>query len=291
VICEICGKDSGEKPLCLPCWKATKSDEYTRCLKCGKWKADSKPVCISCWKGATDEEKKGYAEKAAAAEKKAGSSSHPKKSAPPKTTTGTKPDAAKSVSNKTAKVIAAENDKTLCAVCGENSKGNTLCYNCNQRAMNKDISQCKDCGKWKNNDLPRCWDCNEAFIKGKGTDFRQKYVSSPKYRCKDGREVRSKAERFIADFLFDNNIRFRYETMLILGGVEVHPDFYLEDVNLVLEHCGMDKPEYNIKRQKKEQLYTTHKQAFVTTTIEDEHEIQDVLKRKLQVYFPNRPLK
>jgi hypothetical protein len=299
VICEICGKDSGDKPKCLSCWKAANSGEFTRCLKCGKWKADSKPVCISCWKSSTDSERKEFAAKAAtlekqraAAEKNAGSPPQPKKTTSPNTMASAKTDAAKSASSRTAKVIAAESDKTLCAVCGENSKGKTLCYSCYEREKSGEITKCVDCGKWKNNRLQRCRDCWEKEQKTQGDrDFRQKYPDSPKYRCKQGILVRSKAEVVIADFLYDNKIQFRYETMRMLGDIEVHPDFYLEEVDVFLEHCGMDSADYIAKRHKKEQLYAAHKQQFVTTNKEDESELHDALKRKLHKHFPGKQLK
>lgn len=301
MICEICGKDSGEKPLCLPCWKATKSNEYTRCTKCGKWKKDDKPVCISCYRNASDEDRKKF---------KAMSKTNvnPGENRPNPTTQGASEtpiidaaiigvkgviNASRAISKKVAAVKAAkEAEKTLCAVCGENSKGKTLCYSCYEREKAGEITKCVDCEKWKNNKLPRCRDCWEKEQKAQGDrDFRQKYPDSPMYRCKQGILVRSKAEVVIADFLYDNKIQFRYETMRMLGDIEVHPDFYLEEVDLFLEHCGMDSADYIAKRQKKEQLYAAHKQKFVTTNKEDESELHDALKRKLHKHFPDKQLK
>jgi len=206
---------------------------------------------------------------------------------------------AKDVVSKVASaIVAAEEEKTLCAVCSQpTSKGKPLCYDCWQRSEAGEITKCEVCGRWKNNNLPLCRDCWEAKKKTKegktkgGLDFRERYADQPKYTCKDGRPVRSKAERDIANYLYDNGIRFRYETKLIVADVEVYPDFYMEDVDLILEHFGMDDPEYNRKRRKKEKLYRDNGRRFVCTEKEDEFNISDVLTTLLSPYFPDKQLK
>jgi len=188
--------------------------------------------------------------------------------------------------------VALDEDKTLCAVCGQNSKGRPLCYDCYQRSLANEITQCEECGTWKNNSLPFCRECWEAKEKAKGDlDFRERYADEPKYRCKNGILVRSKAERDIANFLYDNDIRFRYETKLLFGKAEVHPDFYLEDVDLILEHWGMDDAKYSEKRRNKEKLYRKYTRRFVSTEKKDEYNINDALIRKLQPYIKNKQLK
>ena len=286
--CEICGKDSGDKALCLSCWKKTKDGEYTRCEKCGSWKKDSKPVCISCWKKATPEEQKSFKANVEAQDKK----SKAKAGSVRKRSKGVVSKERDAVARTVSALAGPEEDKTLCVVCGQNSKGRALCYDCFQRSSTGEITKCIECGKWKNNKLPRCRDCWEIKEKAKGNlDFRERYADEPKYRCKSGLEVKSKAEREIANFLHENKIQFRYETKLIIGGIEVHPDFFLEDAKLILEHWGMDDAKYNKAKRKKEKLYRENKVKYVSTNKKDEYNINDVLTTLLQPYFDSMRLK
>ena len=67
-----------------------------------------------------------------------------------------------------------------------------------------------------------------------------------KYPPKDGKiftslngiKVRSKSEQFIADWLYRHSIRFEYEPKLNVKDFTFHPDFYIPDANLYLEHVS-----------------------------------------------------
>ena len=64
-----------------------------------------------------------------------------------------------------------------------------------------------------------------------------------------GDRVRSKSEKIIADKLFHMEIPYRYEAVLNLQGINVHPDFTLLDVQerteIYFEHFGMmQDPDY-----------------------------------------------
>ncbi len=64
-----------------------------------------------------------------------------------------------------------------------------------------------------------------------------------------GDKVRSKSEKIIADKLFHEGIPYRYEAVLDLQGVKVHPDFTLLDTKerteIYFEHFGMmQDPDY-----------------------------------------------
>lgn len=68
----------------------------------------------------------------------------------------------------------------------------------------------------------------------------------PKYLPKDGKyfttlngtKVRSKSEQFIADWLYRHSIKFEYEPLLNVKDFSFHPDFYIPDANLYLEHVS-----------------------------------------------------
>lgn len=89
----------------------------------------------------------------------------------------------------------------------------------------------------------------------KYTDYRK--INSANYRCDDGHYVRSKSERDIDNFFFNNNILHIYESKYIdpITNKEYIPDFYLPKYNLYIEYFGLNSPEYNRKREEKIEAY------------------------------------
>lgn len=93
-------------------------------------------------------------------------------------------------------------------------------------------------------------------------DAYYRFVRNSRYRTLNGEHVKSKAEKIIADFLFEHDIKYDYERHFylnkvdltnhrlsqeeffkyksLLGGKgETIPDFYLQDFGLVWEHWGI----------------------------------------------------
>ncbi|HKZ36463.1 MAG TPA: UvrD-helicase domain-containing protein, partial [Chryseolinea sp.] len=71
----------------------------------------------------------------------------------------------------------------------------------------------------------------------------------------NGTKVRSKSEQFIADWLYRHNIRFEYEPELNVSDFSFHPDFFLPDANIYIEHISnlsypMDKKEKQFEKGK-----------------------------------------
>jgi DNA helicase IV len=54
----------------------------------------------------------------------------------------------------------------------------------------------------------------------------------------DGTKVRSKSEQFIADWLYRHSIKYEYEPLLNVKDYSFHPDFYIPEANLYLEHVS-----------------------------------------------------
>jgi superfamily I DNA/RNA helicase len=71
------------------------------------------------------------------------------------------------------------------------------------------------------------------------------------YTSLDGTKVRSKSEQYIADWLYRHSIKYEYEPLLNVKDFAFHPDFYVPEANLYIEHIS-DK-SYPIK-QKEEQF-------------------------------------
>jgi DNA helicase IV len=54
----------------------------------------------------------------------------------------------------------------------------------------------------------------------------------------DGTKVRSKSEQFIADWFYRHSIKYEYEPLLNIKDFAFHPDFYIPDANLYIEHIS-----------------------------------------------------
>jgi len=67
----------------------------------------------------------------------------------------------------------------------------------------------------------------------------------------NGTKVRSKSEQFIADWFYRHSIKYEYEPLLNVKDFAFHPDFYIPEANLYIEHIS-DK-SYPIK-EKEEQF-------------------------------------
>lgn len=98
-----------------------------------------------------------------------------------------------------------------------------------------------------------------------------KFVRNSRYRTLKGEHVKSLPEKIIADFLFEHNIKYKYERHFFLNKVdltkhnltsdefekytsisggkgETVPDFYLENYKLVWEHWGITGRESQEER-------------------------------------------
>lgn len=54
----------------------------------------------------------------------------------------------------------------------------------------------------------------------------------------DGTKVRSKSEQFIADWFYRHSIKYEYEPELKVKDFSFHPDFFVPEANLYLEHIS-----------------------------------------------------
>ena len=94
--------------------------------------------------------------------------------------------------------------------------------------------------------------------KDKSKDFRKEHDAN--YRCNDSHYVRSKSEREIDNFFFNNDIFHIYEAKYEdpITKKELYPDFYLPKYKLYIEYFGMDNNEYNKKREEKIKIYKSN---------------------------------
>jgi len=84
-------------------------------------------------------------------------------------------------------------------------------------------------------------------------------------RTKNGR-VRSRYERKMVHFFEENNIRYIYEPLLVLGKTKLHPDFYLPDYKIYIEFWGMAdfSPAYRRYMGRKLKLYKKHNVPLIS---------------------------
>ncbi len=79
----------------------------------------------------------------------------------------------------------------------------------------------------------------------------QRKIKNKYYKTMKGEIVKSKAELRIANFLYEQKIKYRYEPIVERsnGGIN-RPDFYLNDYDVFIEYFGMlgeKKYNYEIK--------------------------------------------
>ncbi|MDI9357049.1 MAG: UvrD-helicase domain-containing protein [Chitinophagaceae bacterium] len=127
---------------------------------------------------------------------------------------------------------------------------------------------------------------DKSFEKKEATSFREhaKY-----YTTLNGISVRSKSEQYIADWLYRHKIYFEYEPTLNVGGdFDFHPDFFIPDADLYIEHTS--NQSYEMKG--KEWQFRKGKLLLVKTyesMTKDSHAfniaLERILKNRLPAYF------
>ncbi len=140
-----------------------------------------------------------------------------------------------------------------CIICGQNTKGFHFCRDCYSKYKNRSV------------DI-RVTNCLE-------TEILDDY-GNLKYKCADGRKVRSRAEAMISDWLFNNKIRSVYEdTIYYDSSKTLHPDFYLPDYNLYIEYNELKNKEYVKSKDYVKQIY---KELGLKVFIMTEKDLQDI---------------
>ena len=93
-------------------------------------------------------------------------------------------------------------------------------------------------------------------------DFKYKSDNYDKpYTSLKGDKVRSKSERYIADWFYRHNIKYNYEPIINIKDFDFKPDFYIIDADIYLEH------ESNISyptKDKEEQFRKGNLKCFKT---------------------------
>lgn len=127
----------------------------------------------------------------------------------------------------------------------------------------------------------------EKGIQVKASEILERGESlEPIFKTKTGHQVKTRAEMMIANFLFDNNLLFQYNTMATWADKDdFRASFYVPKLDLYIDHHPYDYiKEYQKVMKAKIKEYDKHKKRHVYLTSEDERNIEESLRLKLKPY-------
>tara|TARA_Y100000310_G_scaffold203351_1_gene203591 strand:- start:24896 stop:26005 length:1110 start_codon:yes stop_codon:yes gene_type:complete len=124
----------------------------------------------------------------------------------------------------------------------------------------------------------------EMGIKGKHSKVPD---NDMKFKTKTGHYVANKAEKMIANFLFENNLIFQYNMVVSWADKDdFKATFFVPKLDLYLDHFKLNNVKSNDKVIKsKIKQYEKNKKKFIYTTYEEEGNIEETLKIKLKPYI------
>ena len=180
------------------------------------------------------------------------------------------PAVSKPVSEPAPEKSAGEPPTPKCIVCGKDSNGYLFCKSCFFKYRNKSL-------------LLKVTGCREIEI------LDESYEGL--YVCRDGHVVKSKSERDIDNYFFENKIAHAYEKALTIDGETFHPDFFLPEKRIYVEHWGYDESnaEYTRMKQYKLAKYEAARITLICTHEKtDAKDMEAALDRKLARFEEGR---
>jgi|TARA_Y100000310_G_C20652922_1_gene800445 tetratricopeptide (TPR) repeat protein len=124
----------------------------------------------------------------------------------------------------------------------------------------------------------------ERGIKAKHSKIVDKDIQ---FKTKTGHLVRNKAEKMIANFIYENNLMFQYNIAVTWADKDdFTATFYVPSLELYLEHFKLNNVKSHEKLMKsKVRQYEKNKKKLVYTTSEDERNLEEALKIRLKPYI------
>lgn len=119
--------------------------------------------------------------------------------------------------------------------------------------------------------------------------LRRPKLTSPKFKATVKTEnnlmVRSIFEKKAIAFFEKNQIKYRYEPLMLLGGKQYRPDFFLPEMNLYLELGGMNHLVYYRDRQEyKKQIYKKYGLNALFVNCQKISEVELALREALEEF-------
>jgi len=107
------------------------------------------------------------------------------------------------------------------------------------------------------------------------------------FKTKTGHYVKNKAEKMIANFLFENNMIFQYDMAVSWADKDdFKASFFIPKLDLHLEHFKFSNVDnYKKLMSAKIKQYEKSKKKLVYTTPDDEGNIEEALKIKMKPYI------
>src|SRR3989338_5617910 len=128
----------------------------------------------------------------------------------------------------------------------------------------------------------------EKGIQVKGSELLERSEGAESnFHTKTGHLVKTRAEMMIANFLFDNNILFQYNSVATWADKDdFRSSFYLPKLDLYIDHHPYDYvKEYQKIMKAKIKEYDKHKKRHIYLTSEDEKNIEESLRLKMKPYM------
>ena len=186
-----------------------------------------------------------------------------------------------------------------CQICEVKSGFYPLCKACFKLKDEGKITKCGECGIWKKDTKPLCYECwlknkkNEekkskdykpSKIEQEDTNFRNKFPAN--IRALDGHLVRSKSEKIIDDWLYNHKISHAYERKVPIEE-DVYCDFFLSyDKKVWIEFWGLDDERYLERKELKKNFYVQNSKILIEISEKDIEILDDILPKKLMPYLP-----
>ena len=199
-----------------------------------------------------------------------------------------------------------------CAICNKPSGMYPLCVECFVLKDKGEIIKCNKCGSWYR--ASKFCECsptppatpkkeeNKVRIKlsskviiGKDVidnetkDVRKKWEAGN--LCDDGHYVRSYSEMLIDNWLYHNGYLHAYEKKVFMATEPdevVLSDFYLPKGDVYIEFWGKDTEKYNMRRERKLQLYKDNNYEVISIEPDDIKILGDILQRKIFDYIKHK---
>jgi len=128
----------------------------------------------------------------------------------------------------------------------------------------------------------------ERGVQVKASEIMERIENAePTFKTKTGHLVRTRAEVEIANFLFDNNLLFQYNTVATWADKDnFRASFYIPKLDLYIDHHPYDYvKEYQKVMKTKIKEYEKHKKKNIYLTSEDEKNVEEAIRLKLKPYI------
>ena len=103
-----------------------------------------------------------------------------------------------------------------------------------------------------------------------------------------GEEVKSKAEKSVADYLHENKIKYKYEETIKLGDNKIKYDFYLPKYDIYIEYWGLESldnktgEKYRERKAEKIGLYDEYNLKLISIQPEDLKNLDKIIPRRIK---------